>query len=1186
MVTTTVSLAANARLTPPTFPTDEVAVEAPPALPEPAPLSRLLPLLIVGVMGGVGALVWASRSGAPTAVTLMLPGMMLVSTLGALMQSRGRDGLDRRRRRYLDRLDTLSRELHHAAQRQRLSLAWTHPEPTVLWTLAGGPRMWERSAADSDFGHVRLGLGAQRLCRALALPPIAPVDDLDPATADALRRFAHAHAMIDEVPIALALAGIARVAVVGPAPESRALVRAMVCQLAVAHSPDALLIAAVVGDGSRECWDWLKWLPHNQHPASGQPMVFDDDVKREDLPSAGRPHLVLIVDGAERDHCADRTKVSTVVIGEVDDDHTLRLELADGGLTAGGECFARADGMTLPEALACARRLARYRPDRPPSADLLRWCAEGWSTRSPVQRLTVPLGMSADGTVELDIKEAAEGGHGPHGLCVGATGSGKSELLRTVVIGMVARHSPDELNLVLIDFKGGATFLGLDSLHHVAAVITNLAEEAQLVARAKDALAGEIHRRQQLLRRAGNSVNLAAYHRSRCHDGSLPALPALFVVVDEFAELLHQNPDFADLFAMIGRVGRSLGVHLLLASQRLDEGRLRGLESHLSYRICLKTSTAAESRSVLGVPDAADLPTTPGAAYLRGADGRLTRFRATYLGAAAPLPDQLDTAPSVRLFTSAPDSDPAPPTDDRRTVMDILLARFAGRGSRAHQVWLPPLSRSPRLRELPDVDGPELAVAIGVVDLPFEQRRVPLMVDAGGAGGNVAIVGSPRSGKSQAVCTLVTALAARHDPRRIQFYCLDFGGGALEALRTHPHVGAVAARREHELVRRVVAHVEEVVRSREAGEPDEYGDVVLVVDGWQTVREEFSDLEPSITTMAAQGLSFGVHVVLTAARWADIRPSLKDQIGTRIELRLNDPLDSEMNRKEAALVPMGVPGRGVTRDGHHFTIATSSGTDVTGPQSWRAPEVRLLPATVDHTSLRRHANRQDGILIGIGEPDLAPLALDFDRQPHLLIVGDRECGKTTTLRMLCHEIVRGTTPQRAQLFVVDSRRTFLGVVDPGYLSGYAFSSAAVADQLPALVESLRQRLPPPDATAEQLRTRSWWSGPEVFVVVDDYDLVSSGWGEVLVPLVELLPHAADVGLHLILARRCAGLARAMYDPVLTHLRDNGSMTLLMSGSPDEGAVIGSHRAVPQPPGRGLLVTRTGAQRVQVGWYPA
>ena len=161
---------------------------------------------------------------------------------------------------------------------------------------------------------------------------------------------------------------------------------------------------------------------------------------------------------------------------------------------------------------------------------------------------------------------------------------------------------------MLVDFKGGATFLDSGRAPHVAAVITNLADEAPLVARMRDALAGEINRRQQMLRAAGNFVSVAAYEQARGRARRWPPLPTLFIIVDEFSELLSQHPDFAELFVAIGRLGRSLGMHLLLASQRLDEGRLRGLEAHLSYRICLKTLSAGESRAVLGTPDAYQLP--------------------------------------------------------------------------------------------------------------------------------------------------------------------------------------------------------------------------------------------------------------------------------------------------------------------------------------------------------------------------------------------------------------------------------------------------------------------------------------------------------------------------------------------------------------------------------------------------
>ena len=388
----------------------------------------------------------------------------------------------------------------------------------------------------------------------------------------------------------------------------------------------------------------------------------------------------------------------------------------------------------------------------------------------------MPVGVTVGGDpVVLDLKEAAEDGIGPHGLVVGATGSGKSELLRTVVAGLAATHPPDQLAFVLVDFKGGAAFADLAPLPQVAGLITNLQSDLSMVDRALAALQGELARRQRLLHLAGNQPDLRAYTARRATDPRLEPLPSLLIVVDEFGELLTARPEFLDLFSAIGRVGRSLGMHLLLASQRLDEGRLRGLDSHLRFRICLRTFSAAESTAVLGVPDAYHLPAAPGSALIK-VDAVLAR--------------SLHRRPRL-----APT--PGPPGAPGRTDLEDLVGRLAGTGPPVHQVWLPPLAAEIALGPLlRDAEPGWLRVPVGVVDRPHEQAQEPLVLDLSGSTGHLAVVGAPRTGKSTLLCTVVAALAARWPPDEVQAYAVDLGGGLLHRLRDLPHVGAVCGPRD------------------------------------------------------------------------------------------------------------------------------------------------------------------------------------------------------------------------------------------------------------------------------------------------------------------------------------------------------------------------------------------------------
>ncbi|MCX5070225.1 type VII secretion protein EccCb [Micromonospora lupini] len=849
------------------------------------------------------------------------------------------------------------------------------------------------------------------------------------------------------------------------------------------------------------------------------------------------------------------------------------------------------------------------------------------ASTGPEQHLQVPIGFELDGKpVLLDLKESAQAGVGPHGLVIGATGSGKSELLRTIVAALAARHSSEELNFVLVDFKGGATFASLDALPHTSAVITNLADELPLVDRMRDALAGEMVRRQELLRGAGNYVSRFEYEKARAAGEPLAPMPSLLIICDEFSELLAAKPDFIDLFVMIGRVGRSLGVHLLLASQRLEEGKLRGLDNHLSYRIGLRTFSAVESRIVLGVPYAYELPNAPGHGYLKTGNSAMVRFRAAYVSR-TPGHDEAEPGSAVAEAIAG------------RTVLDLLVERLHGRGRPAHQVWLPPLAEPPSLDSLlpplsvhprfglctADWTGRGgLTVPVGVVDRPYEQRRDPMMVDLGGSGGNVVIVGALLSGKSTLLRSLIASLALTHTPREVQFFCLDFGGGALRSLEGLPHVAGVAVRRDTERVRRTVAEVVAALDDREtrfarqgvdsmadyrrrraAGEfsDDPFGDIFLVVDGWNTLRQEYEELEQTITNLAGRGLGFGIHLVVTAVRWAEVRITMRDLLGTKLELRLGDAAESEIDRRAAQNVPVGAPGRGLTRDKLHFLSALSridglhdtedlSEASITLARlvavSWPgppAPKVRLLPKKLTVAELAKVVDRATpGLPIGVNESALAPVHLDFAVEPHLSVFGDAECGKSNLLRLIAQGIVERYTPNQARLVIADYRRSLLGAVEGEHLLDYVASNQVFSQSMMSIRGALQNRLPGPEVTTAQLRDRSWWVGPDLYILIDDYDLVASGGSNPVSALLDLLPQAGDIGLHLIVTRRVGGVARALYEPVLQRLRELDSPGLLMSGHREEGAVLGSLRPSPQPAGRGTLVRRRdGQQLIQTAW---
>lgn len=498
----------------PELPSGEIVVQAPPGLPETEGGGDLL-TTAVPMLGGLGSVAvlatMSSGSAGGQERSMLAGGMFLLATLAFVLAQ-----LDRQRARrlrtvaatrtaYLRHLSEVREAAREAAVAQRTALLWRHPRPAALPALAAErTRVWERTPADADFLHVRYGVGTRPLCRTL-VPPAERVEDADPVAVTALRRLLAVHRMQPDLPVTVDLRASARIEICGAEGEARDVARSLICSATTFHAPDHLAVAVLTSDDTRAQWDWVTWLPHAlsavETDAVGPRRLVSTDLSELTrllpLDLVGRPpaapHVLLVVDGG----VAPRGLPGVTVL---DLPRRPQREVGDGELrlvldTGGGATALRSRETAVPvlpdrcgpaTAEALARRLL---PRRPPGSgrgrpqgglpDLLGLGdvrrldpATAWQPRPPHEHLRVPIGLGDDGgAVHLDLKESAQHGMGPHGLLVGATGSGKSELLRTLVLGLATTHSPEQLNLVLVDFKGGATFAGLSALPHVSALI-------------------------------------------------------------------------------------------------------------------------------------------------------------------------------------------------------------------------------------------------------------------------------------------------------------------------------------------------------------------------------------------------------------------------------------------------------------------------------------------------------------------------------------------------------------------------------------------------------------------------------------------------------------------------------------------------------------------------------------------
>ncbi|KIZ15421.1 FtsK/SpoIIIE domain-containing protein [Streptomyces natalensis] len=1131
------------------------------------------------------------------------------------------------------------------------------PDAAEILLMATGPRrrLWERRITDPDALLLRVGVADVAADIELVAAAGAQPDAEPPKPP-----------IVHDVPVPLPFTSLGVVGLAGPRTRTLATARWFTTQAAVLHSPrDLSVVILSSAPDTDEGWRWAHWLPHAV-PQQGQDCVA---LVGADSETIGRrvnellnelnrrkattsqvgaatalrpdPYTLIVLDGARllrRMPGVPQLLQEGPLYGMyalcLDEDERLlpeecravicwapgstsRVHLRGAGLESLGEILADQVSNSWCElvarSLAPVRDVSRDDADSalPTSARLLTllgmpdptgesvelvWRRGGSTTR-------VPIGIGADGPFTLDIRT-----DGPHALVAGTTGAGKSELLQTIITSLAVHNRPDALNFVLIDYKGGSAFQDCARLPHTVGMVSDL--DAHLTERALASLAAELHRRESILFDAATK-DIEDYNDARRLRPELEPMPRLVLIIDEFASLVAELPDFIAGLVDIARRGRSLGVHLILATQRPAGVVSADIRANTNLRIALRVTGADESSDIIDAPDAGSIAKSmPGRAYVRSGAQALVAVQSARIGgrrpgqssapqvSAQPLPWGAIGRPLPR--SAEDDGDAGTLQTDLAVLVDAIGAGAQRMGfTEPRSPWLPPLAEHMTISDAQQpVDEAHTDVppaVYGITDVPARQARAPLALDLVD-GEHVLIVGGPRSGRSTALRTIAGSLAKTASPSDVHLYAVDCGSNALLPLTALPHCGGVVTRDETDRLVRLLGRIQTEVSRRQqllaqqgassaaeqraaAAEGERLPWVVLLLDAWEGYVSayesyDYGKLVDAMQRLFREGPAVGLRVVMTADR-SGLSGTVASAFADRLTLRLADPNDYV----SAGLAPRDIPkempsGRAlrVTEEGVQESQIALLTADPSGRAQVQAlqqiareaavtyvrPPEHLRPMRVDALPIRigaREALALDDFtppsdlwaLIGAGGDELAPLGVDLAEAGPGFVIAGPPKSGRSSTLIT---MARSLTRRGLPVVLVTPRRSPLRELEgeKGVLG--VLGSGASEGDLNDLLATVDGRYA---------------------VVVDDAELLYDD--PLGTALEEVLRTGVD-GDHALIAAGAADTMSSQYRGFLVDAR-RSRHGLLLAPNPDAGELFGIR--LPRdtgagPTGRGLLIT--------------